>query len=190
MGAVFIAASILISWQHHKNVLLQAKIDRLHGQPEQVQRLKQDNRRFSQQIAEAEDLERKLAITTFRPGSASTTGAPNRFSTPLNIKVTSEGQISWENEHVTLEEFLNRLVASHAQNPASEAQFIVHGDPGAAFSATAYVVEQASKAGFQNIVVNSATEPSASDHWVTFIPASQGAEDKMPPMLPDVMVKP
>jgi RNA polymerase sigma factor (sigma-70 family) len=190
MGAVFVASSVLIAWQHHKNVLLQTQLDRRHEQAEQVLRLEKDNRLLARKIAEAEDLGRKLAITTFRPGSASATGAPNRVRTPLNIKVTSEGQIGWENEHVTLEEFLNRLVAFHAQDPASEAQFIVNGDPAAAVSATAYVVEQASKAGFHDIVINSPTSPSTTDNWLSVAPAPLHAGDVTPPMLPDVPVKP
>jgi hypothetical protein len=135
-------------------------------------------------IAEAEDLRGTLWAG---PPRRSTGGAApgGRVLAPLNVWVTSQGQIRWENEPVTLEEFLHRLVASRQRDPASEAPFVVSGAPGAAFSATAYVVEQASKAGFHEIVVNSGALPAATDSWLSVAPVPPLPGDKMPPVLPD-----
>ena len=186
---VFIAAAILIGLQHKRNALLRAQLDGHEGQPEEVRRLVQDNRRAAQMIAEAENLRRTLASLP-APRSAGISATGGKVMAPLNIEVTSEGQIRWENEHVTLEEFLNRLVASRHEDPASEAPLIVSGEPGAAFSATAYVVEQASKAGFRDIVVNSGALPTARDSWMSVSPVPPAPGDKAPPTLPDVTTKP
>jgi len=190
LGAVFVASAILIAWQHHINALMLEQMVRLQGQPEEIRKLEQANLRLSRKITEAEDLRRILANISSRRSTniAAANGMP--VGTQLHVEVTAEGRILWENEPVDLKEFLNRLVVFHAQDPASGAQLVVNGAPGAAFSATAYVVEQASKAGFHNIVINSQTTPTAADDWVSVEPVSPRPEDMMPPMLPDATVKP
>ncbi len=191
MGMVFVAAALLVAWQHYKNILLEAQIDRLNCQAEQVRGLEHENRRLSHSILEAEDLRRTLADIPV-PAAHSNSGSPSSgpAGAPLNVNVTAEGTIRWGNDPVTLEGFLDRLVASRVQSPSSESQFIVHGEPGAAFSATAYVVEQASKAGFHDIVVNSQSLPSTTDNWITAPSAPIPAGDKRPPMIPDVTTTP
>lgn len=191
LGAVFVAAVVLIAWQHRRNALLLERMERLHGQREEVRRLEGDNRLLTRRINLADDLRRTLANISnpsHRPTGGPGTGNP--VGAPLNVQVTSEGQIRWENERVDLEGFLNRLVAFHAQDPGSEAQFVVNGAPGAAFSATAYVVEQASKAGFRDIVINSQALPEATDNWVSIARSPDAVGDNAPPTLPDLAVKP
>jgi len=189
MGAVFVAAAILIAWQHHKNDLLQGHIDKLHGRTEEIRGLEQDNRRLTQTIVEAEDLRRTLAAIP-SPRSAGSTVTERQVGAPLNVNVTSKGQIAWENEPVTLQEFLDRLVAFHSQDLGSSAQLVINGAPGATFSQTAYVVEQASKAGFHDIVINSQAPPAPGDSWAFTGPVPPKPGDVAPPMLPDETVKP
>jgi biopolymer transport protein ExbD len=114
-----------------------------------------------------------------------------RLSVPLHLIVSAEGTLRWEQERVTLQGFLDKLVAFEEQHPGPDAQVIVHGEAGSSFSSTAYVVEQASKAGIQDIIVDTQTRPTASDIW-TFSPQLPiGAEhDVPPPSLPDPPVKP
>ena len=189
-GLVFVAAALVVGWQHHKNALLEAQTGRLNSQAEQIRWLENENRKLTHAIFEAEDLRRTLAeipAPLTGPDSGAPAGRP--AAAPLNVNVTSEGRILWENEPVTLEGFLDRVVASHAQDPSSETQLIIQGEPGVEFSAAAYVVEQASKAGFHDIVVNSRSSPGVTDNWVTLPSTQIPVGDKAPPTLPDVTAK-
>jgi len=190
-GAVFLGAALLLVWQHHQNTSLKTRIDSLHGQSEVVRQLTLENRKLAVEQVKAEDLRRAMAIAS-SPHSAGTRGsaAVEPVGRPLNISVTSDGRIAWENEPVDLQGFLNRLVASQANDSGSRTQLVVHGAPGVAFSATAYVVEQASKAGIKNITIDSQAFPSPSDGWITATPGPVPAADKTPPTLPEVPTRP
>jgi RNA polymerase sigma factor (sigma-70 family) len=187
---VFVAAAILIAWQSHQNAFLEAEIDRLQGQSGEIGSLEHDNRRLTQTIVESLASRRALAKDASRGTEGRAAGAERPGRPRLNVSVTADGRIIWENDPVDLNEFLNRLVAHHSQDPDSEAPLVVDGSSGAAFSATAYVVEQASKAGIHNITVNSPSTPTQSDGWVTVEPSSPSALDRIPPELPDVSPKP
>lgn len=187
LGAGFLAASLLVTWQHHKNVLMEEQIGRLDGQAGQIPGLERENRRLSHSMLETEELRRALAENpTTVPRLTTGSQGGSAAKAPLYVNVTAEGRILWGNDPVTLQDFLDKLVASHPQDPSSEAQIIIHGEPGVAFSATAYVVEQASKAGFHDIVINSQASPGKADNWITAPSAPIPAGDKRPPMIPDV----
>ena len=128
-GAAFMAAAILVAWQHHTNDVLQRRIERLHGQTEEIRGLEQDNGRLAQAIAEADGLQgtRATIPSPSAPGGLSTEG---KVGAPLNIGVTAEGTIQWGNDRLTLEQFLGRLVASRSQGGAPEAEVIINGAPG------------------------------------------------------------
>ncbi len=189
-GLVFVATALVVGWQHRRNAVLEAQISRRAAQAEQIRQLEDENRRLTHAIFEAEDLRRTLAVNPAPPASPDG-GAPagGPAAAPLNVNVTADGRIRWEGEPVTLEGYLDRLVASHAQDPSSEARLIVQGEPGVEFSAAAYVVEQASKAGFHDIVINSTASPGATDNWVTMPSSPALPGDKTPPTLPDVAAK-
>ena len=142
-------------------------------------------------LFEADDLRRATAIANARqPGITKGTGTVDPLGSPLNVNVTPDGRIMWENEHVSLEGFLKKLFESQIKDSGSETQLVVHGAPGSAFSETAYVVEQASKAGFKNITIDSQASPAPSDGWVTATPGSFPSSGDAPPTLPDVATKP
>jgi RNA polymerase sigma factor (sigma-70 family) len=190
-GAVFVGAAFLLVWQHHQNTILKTQIDSLRGQSEVVRQLTLENRKLAMERVTAEDVHRAMAKAN-GPDAAGTMGlaAVESVGRPLTVSVTSDGRIMWENEPVDLQGFLNRLVASQATDSASETQLLVHGAPGVGFSATAYVVEQASKAGIKNITIDSQASPSPSDGWISATPGPPSAADKTPPTLPDVPTKP
>ena len=190
-GAVFVGATLLLVWQHHQNTTLSTRIDSLRGQSEVVRQLTQENRKLAMERIKAEDLRRAMAIANAsNPAGTKGSAAVEPVGRPLTVSVTSEGRIMWENEPVDLQGFLNRLVASQATDSGSQTQLLVRGAPGAGFSATAYVVEQASKAGIKNITIDSQASPSPSDGWITATPVPPPAADKTPPTLPDVPTKP
>lgn len=190
-GAVFVGAACLLAWQHHQNTILKAEIDSLRGQSIVVRQLTQENRKLDAERVKAGDLRRAMAIANSHP-AAGTQGstAVEPVARPLTVSVTSEGRIMWENEPVDLQGFLNRLVASQVADSGSQTQLLVRGAPGVGFSATAYVVEQASKAGIKNITIDSQASPSPSDGWITAIPGPVPPADKSPPTLPDLPNKP
>ena len=190
-GAVFVGAAVLLVWQHHQNTILRTQIESLRGQSEVLRQLSQENRKLAKEQVKAEDLHRAIAIAN-GSHAAGTKGlaAVEPVGRPLTVSVTSDGRIVWENEPVDLQGFLNRLVASQATDSAPQTQLLVHGAPGVDFSATAYVVEQASKAGIKNITIDSQASPSPSDGWITATLGTPPATDKTPPTLPDVPTKP
>jgi len=190
-ASVFVGAALLLVWQHHQNTTLSTRIDSLRGQSEIVRQLTEENRKLAMERVKVEDLGRAMAVPN-APHAAGSKGsaAVENVGRPLNVSVTSEGRIMWENEPVDLQAFLNRLVASQATDSGSQTQLLVHGAPGAGFSATAYVVEQASKAGIENITIDSQASPSPSDGWISATPGPPPAADKTPPTLPDVPTKP
>jgi hypothetical protein len=189
-AAVFVGAAFLIVWQHYQNTVMRTRIDSLRGQFGVVRQLTQENRKLAMERVRAEDLGRAMAIAN-GPRAAGTKGLAvvGPAGRPLSVSVTSDGRILWENEPVDLQGFLNRLVASQATDSASQTQLLVHGAPGVSFSATAYVVEQASKAGIKNITIDSQASPSPSDGWITATPGTSPAADKTPPTLPDILTK-
>lgn len=191
MGAVFVGAAFLLAWQHHQNGILRGEIVSLRGQSEVVRQLTQENRKLEAERIKAEDLRRDMAIANSRHAAgAQGSAAVEPMGRPLTVSVTSEGRIMWENEPVDLQGFLNRLVASQATDSGTQTRLLVHGAPGVGFSATAYVVEQASKAGIKNITIDSQASPSSSDGWITATPGPIPPADKSPPTLPDVPNKP
>jgi len=190
-GAVFVGATLLLLWQHRQNTTLRTQMDSLRGQSVVVRQLTQENRKLAMEQVKAGDLRRTMAIANSpRPAGIKGSAAVEPVGRPLTISVTSEGRIMWENEPVDLQGFLNRLVASQSTDSGSQTQLLVHGAPGVGFSATAYVVEQASKAGIKNITIDSQAYPSPSDGWITATPGPPPAADKTPPTLPDVPTKP
>jgi hypothetical protein len=190
-GAIFVGAACLLVWQHHQNTTLRTQIDSIRGQSGVLRQLTQENEKLAMERVSAEDLRRSLVIAN-GPRAAGIKGmaAVDPVGRPLNVSVTSDGRILWENEPVDLQGFLSRLVASQATDSASQTQLVVHGAPGVGFSATAYVVEQASKAGIKDITIDSQAFPSPSDGWITATPGPPPATDKTPPTLPDIPTKP
>jgi RNA polymerase sigma factor (sigma-70 family) len=185
LGIVFVLAH-----QISKNAILRAEIFHLNGSEGEARTLKNENRRLEGVIRQATDAHGRSSIPSTARVEADSS-EQSRLSVPLNLVVTAEGTLTWEQEPVTLEEFLDKLVAFEAQHPGPDAKVIVHGEAGSSFSSTAYVVEQASRAGIQDITVDTQTRPTAADIW-TFSPQHPGVgeNDAAPPSLPDQPAKP
>jgi len=76
-------------------------------------------------------------------------------------------------------------VEFQAQNPGSNAPFVIHGETGSGFSAVAWAIEQASKAGVRDIVIDSQATPSPSNNWISLASTPGTPEGPPPPSLPD-----
>ena len=73
---------------------------------------------------------------------------PNGTAT---ISVTDEGTLAWNKDLVTLDEFLIRLQQYHQQEP--DGRILINGDEHAFFAQAVYVFDEARKAGFTRIFI-------------------------------------
>jgi len=70
----------------------------------------------------------------------------------VTISVTSpEGALAWNKDLVTLDEFLIRLQAYHRDEP--DGRILINGDAQAFFAQAVYVFDEARKAGFTRIFI-------------------------------------
>ncbi|MCX6953628.1 MAG: biopolymer transporter ExbD [Verrucomicrobia bacterium] len=67
------------------------------------------------------------------------------------VSVTEQGSLAWDKEFVELGDFLNRLKAFYTQNP--EGRILINGDENAPFNQAIYVFDEARKAGFKKIFI-------------------------------------
>ncbi|HET7534814.1 MAG TPA: biopolymer transporter ExbD [Candidatus Didemnitutus sp.] len=69
----------------------------------------------------------------------------------VTITVTDEGALAWNKDLITLDEFIQRLTQYHRENP--EGKIYINGDERAFFAQAIYVFDQARKAGFTQVFV-------------------------------------
>jgi biopolymer transport protein ExbD len=81
---------------------------------------------------------------------AETGGARDRADS-VTITVTSEGQLAWDKDIITLDEFLVRL-QTYKQVQANP-RVLINGDEDAYFSQARYVFDEARKAGIQRVFI-------------------------------------
>jgi biopolymer transport protein ExbD len=87
----------------------------------------------------------------------STTGGPRDPAGTVTVSVTEDGSIAWNKELVTLQEFLERLQAFHNQQP--EGRILINGDKHAFYAQALYVFDNARKAGFKQIFIETQQAP-------------------------------
>jgi biopolymer transport protein ExbD len=81
----------------------------------------------------------------------STTSAPRDPEGTVTVSVTEDGSIAWNKELVTLSEFLERLQQFHREQP--EGRILINGDKHAFYAQALYVFDNARKAGFKQIFI-------------------------------------
>lgn len=69
----------------------------------------------------------------------------------VTISVTDEGTLAWNKDLVTLDEFLQRLQQYRVQEP--EGRVLINGDERAFFAQAIYVFDEARKAGFAKVYI-------------------------------------
>ncbi len=69
----------------------------------------------------------------------------------VTISVTDEGAIAWNKDLVTLDDFLQRLQVYKRDNP--EGRILINGDERAFFAQAIYVFDEARKAGFTKVFI-------------------------------------
>jgi biopolymer transport protein ExbD len=78
-----------------------------------------------------------------------------RDPTGVTISVTDEGAIAWNQDLITLVEFQERLVAYAKSDP--EGRILINGDERAFFAQAIYIFDEARKAGFKKVFIETKT---------------------------------
>ncbi len=81
----------------------------------------------------------------------SETAVPRDPSGSVTVSITEEGALAWNMDLVTLDEFLLRLQQYHLQEP--DGRILINGDERAFFAQAVYVFDEARKAGFLKVFV-------------------------------------
>jgi biopolymer transport protein ExbD len=74
-----------------------------------------------------------------------------RDPTGITISVTDEGAIAWNQDLITLDEFQQRLLQYAKDDP--EGRILINGDERAFFAQAIYVFDEARKAGFKRVFI-------------------------------------
>lgn len=69
----------------------------------------------------------------------------------VTISVTDEGALAWNKDLITLDEFLQRLQQYKLEEP--EGRILINGDERAFFAQAIYVFDEARKAGFLKVYI-------------------------------------
>lgn len=81
----------------------------------------------------------------------SSTSHPRDPAGTVTITVTAEGTLAWNKDPVTLDEFIARLQQYHLQEP--DGRILINGDERAFFAQAIYVFDQARRAGFLKVYI-------------------------------------
>ncbi len=81
----------------------------------------------------------------------SETSIPRDPAGTATISVTDEGTIAWNKDLVTLDDFLLRLQQFHRDEP--DGRILINGDERAFFAQAVYVFDEARKAGFTKVYI-------------------------------------
>ncbi len=88
----------------------------------------------------------------------STTSKPRDPAGTVTISVTAEGTLAWNKDPVTLDEFIGRLTQYHMQEP--DGRILINGDERAFFAQAIYVFDQARRAGFTKVYIETRVRPN------------------------------
>jgi biopolymer transport protein ExbD len=88
------------------------------------------------------------------------TGDPRDPAGTVTVSVTDAGTIAWNKDFVSLQEFIERLKTYKATEP--DGRILINGDENALFNAALYVFDEARKAGFNKIFIETKVRASGS----------------------------
>ncbi len=90
----------------------------------------------------------------------SVTGGPRDPSGSHTVTILPEGALAWDKDPVSTTEFLQRITDYHIQEP--DGRILINGDQTAYFSGVIYVMDQARKAGFGKVYIETRSKPKTS----------------------------
>jgi biopolymer transport protein ExbD len=89
----------------------------------------------------------------------SVTGVPRDTKDSVTITVTDQSTMAWDKEQIFLDELIPRLKTLYATNP--ESRILINGDENALFNAAIYVFDEARKAGFKKVFIETKVRAAA-----------------------------
>lgn len=93
-------------------------------------------------------LNKSEGITVTLPPAS--TGAPRDTAGTATVSVAVDGALAWNKDQISLEDFLDRL-QTYRRVQGDQAKVLINGDENAMFSQVRYVFDEARKAGFQKV---------------------------------------
>src|SRR5580658_10485093 len=91
----------------------------------------------------------------------SVTGEPRDPSGSHTITVLPEGALAWDKDPVSTTEFLTRVQDYHLREP--DGRILINGDQNAHFFAVIYVMDEARKAGFRKVFIETRSKPKTHE---------------------------
>lgn len=87
------------------------------------------------------------------------TGTARDTKDSVTISVTDQNTIAWDKEQIMVDELIPRLKTLYATNPDS--RVLINGDEDALFNAAIYVFDEARKAGFKKVFIETKVRAAA-----------------------------
>lgn len=155
-GVALVVGGLAVVHQLRATRQLEAELARLPGETAPLAALRAENRALARAAAEAEELRRLQAeLPALRAALAAALPPPaSPPAVPATVTVQADGTIRWGDEPVRLTEFVARL---QALKRTGNARLEIRGL--AAFSQLAYAIDEARKAGLEQVVVESDVQP-------------------------------
>lgn len=94
-------------------------------------------------------LNKTEGIRVLLPQSA--TATPRDTKDSVTVSVTDQNTLAWNKEQIMVDELIPRLKSLYATNP--ESRILINGDENALFNAAIYVFDEARKAGFKKVFI-------------------------------------
>ena len=94
-------------------------------------------------------LNKSNGITVVLPKAA--TAVERDPAGTVTVSVTDEGSIAWNKDLITLDEFLVRLQKFKREEP--DGRILINGDERAFFAQAIYIFDEARKAGFKQVFI-------------------------------------
>jgi biopolymer transport protein ExbD len=157
-AAAVVALSVLAVDQHRTNVAMQRELIQSAVDRTALASLPAENRALARNLADVAALRRTAAEPLPELARSSVVAAPPpERAIAASISVTPAGTLQWNEDFVGLAEFLQRLRRTKA-NADPESRLLVRA-PGATYSAIAYVIDEARKAGIEHLTVEAGVKP-------------------------------
>jgi RNA polymerase sigma factor (sigma-70 family) len=157
-AAAVVALGVLAVGQHQTNAALQRELSQWAVDRTALAPVAAENRALARNLADVATLRRTAAGPLPElPRSSVVAAPPPERAIAASISVTPAGTLQWNEDFVGLAEFLQRLRRTKA-NADPEARLLVRA-PGATYSAIAYVIEEARKAGIEHLTVEAGVKP-------------------------------
>ena len=103
-------------------------------------------------------LNKQEGIPVYLPDTR--TSEPRDPSGTVTISVTAEGTLAWNQDLISLDEFLDRLRALHTAEGA-DARILINGYQNAYFSQARYIFDEVRKAGITKVKIETRVTPAS-----------------------------